>query len=400
MQVLQVFNQTRSLFGGEEVVLNLTRQVLERNGHTTSLMTRSCRGSDRDLFSKAKIALTGIYNPLAYFEMQQTIKQEQPDVVHVHGVYPNLSPSIFAACRAMSVPVVLHVHNHVLTCPSATHLRNGDACDLCFGGREQWCLLTNCRGSLAESAAYMARSFVGRKFGLFERNVTLFIAVSKFLKDRLVAAGYSADQIEIVPNAVCSDSRTRRTPPDLGEYIGFAGRLTYEKGLGDLIQAAKRTNLPVRVAGDGPLMEQLRHNSPDNVHFVGRLQRDQMAEFYARSRFVVVPSRFNETFCLVAAEAMIQGKPVIANRLGALPDLIENGVRGFLINTQDAEKLSQGMRLLWDDERLCRRLGANAQAWAIEHCSDDLYCRRLVAVYERALTMTHRVDAPMISQES
>ena len=388
MKILQVYNQQRSLFGGEEAVVDTIRRVLERNGHTTSLLMQSSRGAERSLAGKVNMAVQGVFNLTAYKNMRRLLAREQPDLIHVHNVYPNFSPSILAACRTMGVPTVFHVHCHILTCPNWYHLRNGNACDLCFGGHEQWCLLTNCRGSLPESAAYAVRSFVARKMGLFQKNATLFIAVSHFLRDRLIAAGYPQGQIEVVRNAVSASGSDASSAGAEGGYIGYAGRLSPEKGVDTLVEAARLCGLPVKVAGDGPEMEKLRASAPPNVEFLGRLDRDNLGEFYRQSRFIVVPSRSYEGFPLVAAEAMLHGKPVIACRIGALPELIESGVNGLLVETDDRAAFASSMRALWDDAPLCARLGAAAQTWARDHCHEDVFYTRLVAVYDRAIALS------------
>jgi glycosyltransferase involved in cell wall biosynthesis len=335
------------------------------------------------------IAVAGVFNPSAYRDARRVVARERPDVVHIHNVYPNFSPSILAACRAMGVPTIFHVHCHVLTCPNWYHLRDGKSCDLCFGGREHWCLLTNCRDSLAESAAYALRSFVAHKFGLFQKNVTLFIAVSNFLRDRLISAGYPGGQIEVVHNAVCIDNAARDEENSLGEYIAYAGRLSPEKGVDTLIAAARTCSLPVKIAGDGPEMGRLRAAAPGNVAFLGRLDADQLRNFYRRSRFIVIPSRSYETFSLVAAEAMAQGKALIASRIGALPELIADGIRGLLIETGDEASLALKMRLLWENPPLCDRLGTAARIWAEEHCREDVFYARLMKVYSRAIGLTN-----------
>ena len=205
MKIAQVYNEQRSGFGGEQTVVNTIDRVMSAHGHTTCRMTRSSRGADATLLRKARIAFAGVYNPFAYADMRRFLERDQPDVVHVHSVFPNLSPSVLVACQAVGVATLFHVHCHILTCPNWYHLRNGRVCESCFGGREHWCVLTNCRDSYAESAAYALRSYVGRRFGLFKKNVSLFLAVSHFLKGRLIAAGYDADRIDILPNPVSSD---------------------------------------------------------------------------------------------------------------------------------------------------------------------------------------------------
>ncbi|HEX5473748.1 MAG TPA: glycosyltransferase [Vicinamibacterales bacterium] len=386
MRIAQVYNQQRSEFGGEEAVIRTVERVLSRHGHSTSLMMRSSRGTDASVVRKIRAAASGVYNPRAYAEMARFIERERPDVVHVHSVFPNLSPSVLAACRSAGVATIFHVHCHILTCPNWYHLRNGDVCNRCFGGHEHWCLLTNCRGSVPESAAYALRSFVSRKLSLFEGNVSLFVAVSHFLKDRLVSAGYDPDRIEVVRNAV-RPAPSGEASGAAGEYVGYAGRLSPEKGVDTLIEAARICAVPVKIAGDGPEMERLRSSAPANVEFLGRVDASLLDRFYAASRIIAVPSRSYETFSLTVAEAMMHGKTVVASRIGALPELVGDDERGMLVTPNAPGELAGAMHRLWHDEPARVRLGEAARLWANTHCSEEVFYRSLLAVYERAISM-------------
>jgi glycosyltransferase involved in cell wall biosynthesis len=392
MRVAQVYNQQRSAFGGEEAVIQTVSRVLSHHGHSTLLMMRSSRGTEQSLVRKIRAAGSGIYNPAAHAEMLRFIEREQPDVVHVHSVFPNLSPSILVACRAAGIPAIFHVHCHILTCPNWYHLRNGQVCNRCFGGHEHWCLLTNCRGSVPESAAYALRSFVSRKLRLFEDNVSVFVAVSHFLKDRLVSAGYDPERIEVVGNAVRAVPAVT-SAAGAGSYVGYAGRLSVEKGVDVLLEAARRCAVPFKVAGDGPEMERLRSSAPANVQFLGRLASTELDRFYADSRMIVAPSRSYETFSVAVAEAMMHGKAVIASHIGALPELIGDDERGMLVTANAPDALARAIVQLWADETARARLGGAARAWASTHCSEDVFYRRLLAVYDRAISRTRSSQA-------
>jgi glycosyltransferase involved in cell wall biosynthesis len=247
--------------------------------------------------------------------------------------------------------------------------------------------LTNCRNSFPESALYAFRSFVARRFRLFSGNVTLFIAVSNFLRDRLILAGYPAERIEVVQNAVSVGAQADNSDRSGGSYIGYAGRLSFEKGADTLVEAARICRLPVKIAGDGPEMDRLRALAPPNVEFLGRVKQGSIAEFYSRSRFTVVPSRSYEGFPLAAAESMMHGKPVIGSRIGALPELIQDGGTGLLFGVDNPKELALKMRLLWEDQGLCIHLGNAAGLWAKTHCQLNVFYERLMTVYERAIRL-------------
>ena len=395
MKLLQVYNQYRSAFNGEEAVVRQTAAVVERHGGQAQLLMRSSRGIEGSLASKAHAFWSGIYSRSAYREMERILNSDRPDVVHVHNLYPLLSPSILVACRRASVPVVMSIHNQHLTCPRSEHLYRGRICERCVGGREYQCVVQNCRDNLFESVAYALRSAVARKMGFFHQNVTLFIALSRFAKDRLVAAGFDTDRIVVLPNTV----RRLEEPvdPAMGTCVAFAGRLSPEKGIDTLLAAAAALpDCPVRLAGSGPLINQTAAQASANVRLLGQLETDELTELYRAARFVVLPSKTFEMCPLVILEAMSNGLPVITSRIGAQGELVRDGVTGMLFEPGDSQDLARKMRELWDNPQRCREMGQAAFAFSAENFGEDIYYRRLTSIYERAQGM---IDTQMIDTQ-
>lgn len=389
MKILQLYNQQRSTFGGEATVIENTTRILEQRGHRVKIAVRSSRGIESSFVKKAKAAVNGLYSFSGASEVKKLIASEHPNVVHVHGIYPQWSPAIFVACRRLGVPTILHVHCHYLTCPNWYHLRDGKVCELCFGGREYWCVLTNCRGSYAESVAYTLRSFMARKLRLVTDNVTVFLAVSEFLKQRLVMSGIPAGQIEVLHNAVPDGEKLANNGTcERGAYIGYCGRLSAEKGVNTLLEAARRTSLPVRIAGDGPERRALERNAPPNVRFLGYLDRIGIERFYDGCRFLVVPSLSFEGFPMSVVEAMATGRPVIGSAIGAIPEIIDHGETGFLFDPGNVQELANRMSALWENPGQCHKLGEAARSRTRMRCSEDLYYSKLMRAYQRALEMS------------
>jgi glycosyltransferase involved in cell wall biosynthesis len=210
------------------------------------------------------------------------------------------------------------------------------------------------------------------------------VTVSAFLRDRLINAGFPDDRIEVLPNAISSENSTIISLTGNGNYIGYSGRLSFEKGTDTLVEAARKCGLPVKIAGDGPEMAELKRAAPQNVEFLGRLSRIELNKFYQGSRFLVVPSRCYETFSLALAESMMFGKPVIASRIGALPELISEGVNGLLVEVGNVNQLADRMSLLWANPQLCQRLGTAARSWAEDVCNEERFYHGLMSIYDRA----------------
>ena len=387
MNVLQIHNMYRFRCG-EETVFDTTVNLLEHKGIHVSVVTRDSRDLGGSVFGKLRAFATGIYSPSAYKFIAGIIKREKPDVVHVHNLYPLFSPSVLVACRKFDIPVVMTCHNYRLTCPTSIHLQNGEVCELCVGGHEYWCVLKNCRGNIFESIAFALRNAVARKFRLFHENVTLFIALTEFANNCLVNAGFPEEQIVVVPNMISNPNSA--IDPSSGRYAAFAGLMTPQKGVFTLLAAAARLpEISVRIAGDGPILNELFGKAPDNVEFAGFLDTQKMAAFYRNARFLVLPSKWFEVCPMVIIEAMSNGLPVIASRIGGIPEIVEDGVTGVLFEPGNSEDLAEKMKLLWENPELCRQMGTAGRKKAIREYGEDVYYRRLMDVYQRAIEMNH-----------
>jgi len=384
MKILQIYNEQRSRFGGEPAVIECTMRALAQNGHESRLLMKSSRVLENSFLKRMNAFWGGVYNIPAYFEMRRQLEIDRPDVVHVHSVYPMFSPSVLVACRRAGVPVVMTVHSHNLTCPTWYHLREGRVCEICIGGHEYRCVLKNCRNNILESSAYALRSAVARRFRLFHDNVTVLIVLTPFAKGRLLRAGFHDDQIAVVPNPMPVKQISAALPA--GQYVAFAGRVSQEKGVETLRAAADlMPDIPFKVAGDGPALSDLMATAPRNAEFLGRLGPDKLRAFYENSRFVVVPSVCFEQFPMVILEAMALGLPVIASRIGALPEIVEDGLTGRLVEPGNAEDLAEKIRSLWNDPELCHRMGQAGRQKVMLQYTQEAYYHNLMAVYQRAI---------------
>jgi glycosyltransferase involved in cell wall biosynthesis len=276
-------------------------------------------------------------------------------------------------------------HNYRLTCPVFSHVDSrGEPCERCLGGHEYWCLFRNCRGDRLESAAFALHNVAARRLGLFSAGVDLYLVPSRFAKAHFTRAGFSAGSIEVLPHPLPVAETARQVPA--GEYLAFAGRLSREKGLGTLLAAAASTpEIPIVIAGDGPLLPELTVRATPNVRFLGWLDPAALRDFYGRARALVVPSKCFETFGVAAAEAMNHGIPVIASRIGALAELVGDGVGGLLFEPGDPRDLAARMQILWSDEALALRLGRQARSQVRRLCDEGNYVERLLGFYDRAV---------------
>lgn len=384
MKIAQVTNFYRSGFGGEVTVFNFLVDVLRKRGSEVVTYTRDS-SEINSVSQKALAFMSGLYSLKERASMLKFLSVERPDVVHVHNLYPLLSPSILVACREQGVPVVMHLHNYGLTCPIGLHFVHGRHCVKCLGGREYWGTLQNCGGKFVKSSNYSARMAIARSFGLLKNNVDVFIAVSEFamawnLRANVVAEG----QIRILHNAVSTLPKTFEASPRV--VIGFAGRLEAIKGVSDFIEIARKfPDEQFEIVGDGPLLESSKAAASRNVKFLGRLEQSQMAAFYARCRAVLFPTRVFEGLPLVVLEAMSHGVPVVASRIGGIPEVIEDGLNGLLCDIGDFEKWVQSVSNVLTNPELMAAISVKARQTIEQRFSEDKYYDQLMAIYRLAI---------------
>ncbi len=384
LRILQLYNQYRSEIGGEENVVRSTAAIIEKAGGRAQLYQQSSRGLDAGLAGKFRAFASGVYSSSARREVAKLLSDNRFDVVHAHNLYPLLSPSVLIACREANVPVVLSLHNYMLTCPTTHHLSHGKICEQCTAGRVLPCVLNDCRENRLESVAYALRSKVAHWRRHFRDNVDRYIALSEFARKKLIAAGFPRERIVLLPNWAASGHP--RVDAGVGEYVAFSGRLRNEKGVDLLLEAAvQHPEIPFRIAGEGPLQAELIGRAPRNVSFLGRLDADALVAHYRGARMLVAPSRWYEMSPLAVTEAMSHGLPVVASRVGALPELVEEGVTGALFDNNDASDLASKIETLWQNPERCRELGVNGRFKVEREYREETYRERLFAIYREAI---------------
>ncbi len=214
--------------------------------------------------------------------------------------------------------------------------------------------------------------------------MTLFITASNFIKQRLVEAGFSKERIIVVPYAITlSESRMG---PSSGENVIFAGRLSPEKGVDTFLDAARLLpQLKFFIAGDGPLKKELEDIAPENVTFTGWLNQAQLSDLYREARLAVVSSTWLEPFGLAITEAMSYGLPVVASKIAGPAEIVEEGITGLLFQPGNPADLAEKISSLWTKPELCKQMGQAGREKAIQEYSEDIYYKRLMAVYKKAI---------------
>ena len=204
---------------------------------------------------------------------------------------PLFGPRALVAARDAGARVILHLHNFRLFCAIAVCFRDGEPCFRCRGRNTLPGLVLNCRGSLPESAAYTAA--LARHQPTVLDVVDRFITPSAYTAGQLVRQGLPGDDLEVLPNYLPGDAFAERSRAAEGGYALVAGRLSAEKGIAVAVEAAALSGVPLKVAGDGPLMGELAAKVKESrapVELLGRVGADEMRALRDGAAMALQPS--------------------------------------------------------------------------------------------------------------
>jgi glycosyltransferase involved in cell wall biosynthesis len=379
MRVLILHSRYRSgpASGENRVVEDEARLLTEAGHHVEMFAPELGQPSGFDLVS-AGIGM--IWSRRSAEHVTTLIDRSKPTLVHCHNLFPALSPAVIRATRHVA-PVVMTLHNYRLQCLPATLFRDGRVCEDCLG-RTPWPgLLHRCyQNSFAASAALASSLVLHERIGTFQR-VNLYLAISEFVRRKHIQGGLSPSQIIVKPHFTWPAER--RDGP--GQYFLFLGRLSSEKGVDALLRAWQKIPAKLLVAGDGPEAARLRAMAPSNVEFRGTVSPDEVLALLRHARALVVPSTWQEGAGRVVLEAYATGVPVLASRVGALPETVQDQVTGLLLPPTDIEAWEQAaLRLLEDSES--KRMGDAAWDLWNERYGPETGLQNIQDAYRRVLT--------------
>lgn len=368
MKILLVHNEYGK-YSGEEAVVDKMAGIFSGLGHEVAQLRMSTAGLRDSATGKIRGFLAGIHSPAGIRAMREAIERERPDVVNVHNLYPFISPASLRECRKAGVPVVMTIHNFRLICPTGLFMRDGAPCELCLQKGHEWgCVRHNCEHSLMKSVGYAARNAVARIRRHYADCVDRFACITDFQRVKLTAAGFPAERLVLIPNPMdIDDSKPEaNVQADKSDenYVAFCGRISKEKGIDLIIEAARRNpDIPFRLAG-AVADETLIADKPENIHLLGYVKGKNLEDFYLNSRLVIMASRCYEGFPMAILEAAKYNKATVAPDHGGFTEIIGKGndTIGALFTPGDPSALSREIRKLWDSPDLATKLGAAANA--------------------------------------
>lgn len=312
--------------------------------------------------SKLKMIFNIAYSKEAYKKMKLLLEKENPEIVILNLVHKQITCSIIDAIKDYNpnIKIIWTMHDLITICPSYTMLDGkGNICEKCLDGNFNHCVKNKCiKGSTLMSwlSCYEAKKIKKHKW--YDK-VDLFICPSKFYENKLKSANFTKSKIICLRNPLPIDTKYEINDYD-EKYILYFGRLSKEKGIKTLIETMKDIDYKLIILGTGPIEKELHdfvnENNITNVEFKGFVQGEELTSYIRKSRCVVLPSEWYENGPYSAMEAMALGKPLIVSNYGGLPELVEDGVNGYIFNNKNElkEKIKQIITLEFDIyEKLC-----------------------------------------------
>lgn len=397
--VLAVNNYHHVRGGADRCYLELNR-LLAAKGHAVACLStahpqnEACPGPHEfvepiDLRTPGPLDLVRFcHSRRAARAARALVESARPSLAHLHIYYGQLTTSIFAPLREAGIPIVQSLHEFKLVCAVSSLLSNGTPCEAC-AGRHFWkAAAKRCnRRSLPRSLVSATEAYYSRARGAAE-HVDHFLAVSDFVRDKVIQHGLPAHKVTTVHNFVDVEGLEPATGE--GEHVLYLGRIERTKGVFTLARAAERlSGLPVLFAGDGEdraeLERTVSERGLEHVRVLGFRAGEELRDLVRRALCVVVPSECHETFGLSALEAMALARPVVASRIGGLPELVSDGEDGFLVTPGDADELAEKLVWLGAHRREAVALGARARADAARRFGAERHYERVLDAYRRVL---------------
>jgi glycosyltransferase involved in cell wall biosynthesis len=398
-------NKYNFAFSGTEVYLFELMDLIRAHGHEVALFSMADARGEATQFDQhfvpainfksggwglshtARRAVHALYSRQAREKLRAMVKAFRPDVAHVRNIYHHLSPSILWELKALGVPVVYHLNDFKLLCPSYNMVAQGHACERCHGGNFWHVVTEGCySGPPGATLMLAAEAYFHKWLRTYESCVDRFLAPSRFVKDKLAENGWDAKKVDVLPHFQKLHAELAGDPSANAPILYF-GRLSPEKGLTDLLRAMR--SLPyvsLQIAGEGPqrgeLEELARQLDLVNVQFVGQVTGAQLEKLIASSRFTVLPTRAYETMGKSILESYAWGRAVVATDLGSRRELVREGESGVLYRAGDVAQLAGAVSFLFERPELAAKMGAAGRELVIRRHSPEGHYLALNRLYE------------------
>lgn len=382
--------------GGDCIVAMNTERLLQENGYDVGFFAMKYSENNPTRFSEYfaeevnfSSGLTGKIQGLRRTlglgnirtSFTRILDDFKPDVVHLNNIHSYLSPVLAQMAHKRGIRVVWTLHDYKLLCPSYACLRNGKPCELCYNDKGN---VTRYRCMKGSRAASLIAWLEAKKWNRqqLEKFTHAFICPSKFMAGKMAQGGFDTKKLQVLCNFVDSEKLVqfkKNTVTHRDDYYCYVGRLSVEKGIETLLNAAAQFPHELRVAGDGPLAERLRkeYGRFQHIKFLGRVNAQEVSGLLSHARFSVVPSEWYENNPLSVIESLCSGTPVVGSDIGGIPELIAAGESGITYPYGSETDLKGAIEEAWDKAWNY----TDMKARSLERFSPEAHLDQLLKIY-------------------
>lgn len=378
--------------GGDCIYMLNLEQLLNAHGHETAVFAMQYPDNlptpwskyfpSEIRFSPGPGMVEAFLRPFGTREVKRKfnalLDDFKPDVVHLNNIHSQLSPIIAELAHKRGIKVVWTIHDYKLLCPRYDCLRNGTSiCEECFTDKHK-VLEYKCMKS-SRTASFLAyREALKWNRRRLEDCSDLFVCPSQFMADKMAQGGFCKKKLHTLCNFIDVEKCKKSSYTEKEDYYCFIGRISHEKGVQTLIEAANQLPYRLKIIGGGPLEEKIKSLANPNIEFMGFRQWEEIKEMAGRARFSVIPSEWYENNPLSVIEAQCLGTPVLGARIGGIPELIEEGVSGLCFESKNVEDLKDKIKDMFAASFDYNTIARTAQT----RYNSEAYYQKLIGLYK------------------
>lgn len=336
-----------------------------------------------------KTALKMLYSFEAKKKFEKLVQDTKPDIIHLNIFQSQLTCSILDVAKKYHIPIVYTAHDLKSICPNYQMLNHGKVCEKCLHGKYMYCFRTGCmKDSRAKSLLATLEASI-YKWKKAYNKIDLVITPSAFYKKKIEEAEIVSCPVIHLTNFL--PQNTNYSSHSGGKYFLYFGRLSREKGILTLIHAYIKAGIetPLYIVGTGPEEEKVKAliqetGFENKIKLLGFKSGSELEDIVANSLCVCLPSEWYENGPYSIMEAQAAGKPVIVSRYGGLPELVEQGMTGYIVRPCDDEDLCQAIREF--NQKSNQFDSTYIADQAEKKYNASAYCKKLLDLYQQLLS--------------